>query len=113
MEQRNGRIDRVLQRAPEVRCHYFFFTQRPEDAVLQALVRKTDRIEKELGSLSAVLERRLEQLLGGGISDPEVQVRAIDAAEADARDRQTSKKSWKESGAPRGAGGADRPAARS
>ncbi len=89
MEQRNGRIDRVLQRAPEVRCHYFFFTQRPEDRVLQALVRKTERIEKELGSLSPVLERRLEQLLGGGISDPEAQVRAIDAAEAEANDRKT------------------------
>jgi SNF2 family DNA or RNA helicase len=23
MEQRNGRIDRTLQPAPEVRCHYF------------------------------------------------------------------------------------------
>jgi len=64
MEQRNGRIDRKLQRAPEVRCHYFVFRQRPEDRVLQALVRKSETIERELGSLSPVLERRLEAHLG-------------------------------------------------
>lgn len=28
MEQRNGRIDRKLQRSPDVRCHYFLYTQR-------------------------------------------------------------------------------------
>src|SRR2546422_4309065 len=67
MEQRNGRIDRKLQRAPEVRCHYFVFTQRPEDGVIQALVRKTATIERELGSLSPVLERRLAGHLAGGI----------------------------------------------
>jgi len=95
MEQRNGRITRPPARARD-RCT-IFFTQRPEDRVLQALVRKTDRIGRRLGSLSAVLERRLEQLLGGGISDPEVQVRAIDAAEADARDRQTVEEELEES----------------
>jgi superfamily II DNA or RNA helicase len=67
MEQRNGRIDRKLQRAPEVRCHYFFYKERPEDSVLQALVHKTDTIHRELGSLSAVLDRRLESLLERGI----------------------------------------------
>ncbi len=64
MEQRNGRIDRKLQRADEVRCHYFVFRQRPEDRVLQALVRKSETIERELGSLSPVLERRLGSYLG-------------------------------------------------
>ncbi len=67
MEQRNGRIDRQLQREPEVRCHYFFFPQRPEDEVLRTLVRKTETIQKELGSLSRVLEARLGGLLEGGI----------------------------------------------
>ena len=43
MEQRNGRIDRKLQRADEVRCHYFVLPQRPEDRVLQVLVQKTER----------------------------------------------------------------------
>jgi len=41
LEQRNGRIDRKLQRAPEVRCHYFIYAQRREDRVLKALVEKT------------------------------------------------------------------------
>jgi superfamily II DNA or RNA helicase len=67
MEQRNGRIDRKLQRAKEVRCHYFVFTQRPEDRVLEALVKKTRNIQAELGSLSPVLEARLAGALEGGI----------------------------------------------
>jgi len=67
MEQRNGRIDRKLQRAPEVRCHYFVFAQRPEDRVLAALVSKTDTIQRELGSLSQVIEHRLTTTLEGGI----------------------------------------------
>lgn len=41
MEQRNGRIDRKLQRESEVRCHYFVLSQRVEDRVLDVLVRKT------------------------------------------------------------------------
>ena len=67
MEQRNGRIDRKLQREDVVRCHYFVFTQRPEDHVIRTLVRKTETIRKELGSLSPVLERRIEDMLAGGL----------------------------------------------
>ncbi len=67
MEQRNGRIDRKLQREDVVRCHYFVFTQRPEDHVIRTLVRKTETIRKELGSLSPVLERRIEDLLAEGL----------------------------------------------
>ncbi len=59
LEQRNGRIDRKLQLNPEVFCHYFVYTQRPEDRVLRALVRKTETIRLELGSLSEVIEKRL------------------------------------------------------
>ncbi len=67
MEQRNGRIDRTLQRAPQVRCHYFVLPQRPEDRVLRTLVDKTTRIAAELGCLSPVLEARVDQLLAEGI----------------------------------------------
>jgi hypothetical protein len=67
MEQRNGRIDRKLQREPVVRCHYFVFTQRPEDHVIRTLVRKTETIRKELGSLSPVLEQRIEDMFSEGI----------------------------------------------
>jgi len=68
LEQRNGRIDRKLQREDEVRCHYFVYSQRPEDRVLKALVEKTKTIRKQLGSLAPVLERRLEERLASGFS---------------------------------------------
>lgn len=68
MEQRNGRVDRKLQRSPEVRCHYFVFTQRPEDRVLQVLPQKTEKIVRELGSMSPVLSRRIEHALSAGIT---------------------------------------------
>ena len=67
LEQRNGRIDRKLQPSPEVFCHYFVYTQRPEDRVLQALIRKTDNIRRELGSLAPVISTRLADTLKGGI----------------------------------------------
>lgn len=67
LEQRNGRIDRKLQRSSVVRCHYFVLPQRTEDRVLDVLVKKTAIIQKELGSLSPVLERNVSQLLANGI----------------------------------------------
>jgi len=73
MEQRNGRIDRKLQRAKEVRCHYFVLPQRAEDRVLEVLVGKTARIHKELGSLSPVVERSLGALLHDGIRHEQVE----------------------------------------
>ena len=72
MEQRNGRIDRKLQRAPVVRCHYFVYPQRAEDRVLDTLVRKTKTIRDELGSLAPVLERDLEHALRDGISHRQI-----------------------------------------
>ncbi|XXY15448.1 DISARM system SNF2-like helicase DrmD [Sorangium sp. So ce216] len=67
MEQRNGRIDRKLQREEVVTCHYFLFAQRAEDRVLEVLVEKTNTIQKELGSLGAVVEGELLRLLSRGI----------------------------------------------
>lgn len=64
MEQRNGRIDRKLQPQPEVFCHYFMYRQRPEDRILAALVRKTETIKRELGSLAQVIDVRLAETLG-------------------------------------------------
>lgn len=69
MEQRNGRIDRTLQEAPEVRCHYFLYPQRKEDLVLEKLVDKVDVIQRELGSLSAVIMERMAELLDDGIDE--------------------------------------------
>ena len=71
MEQRNGRIDRKLQREEVVYCHYFVFAQRAEDRVLEVLVEKTKTIQKELGSLGAVVEGELLRLLSSGIPLPQ------------------------------------------
>ena len=60
IEQRNGRIDRKLQPAAEVRCHYFKLPQRHEDRVLEVLVRKTETIRGELGSLGRVIDEDIE-----------------------------------------------------
>ncbi|MBI5366320.1 MAG: helicase [Planctomycetes bacterium] len=72
LEQRNGRIDRKLQPAERVFCHYFVYTQRPEDRILKALVTKTRTIRHELGSLSPVLEGRLADALKFGIRRAEI-----------------------------------------
>ncbi len=63
IEQRNGRIDRKLQPASEVNCHYFVLPQRVEDRVLEVLVTKTETIKRELGGLPKVIEDAVEQRL--------------------------------------------------
>ncbi len=67
LEQRNGRIDRKLQRAPFVTCRTFVLPQRAEDRVLQVLIEKTRVIHEQLGALPVVLERKLAAMLTGGI----------------------------------------------
>lgn len=91
MEQRNGRVDRKLQPNPTVYCHYFFYTQRPEDRVLAAIVRKTKTIREELGSLSQVIDSRLEDLIKGGIRRADVSdlVDKIDTADLEKAQRDT------------------------
>lgn len=83
MEQRNGRIDRKLQRNPQVFCRYFMYAQRPEDRILKTLVEKTDTIRKELGSLSKVLENRLAASLEMGIRRGERLARLGERMEAE------------------------------
>jgi hypothetical protein len=67
LEQRNGRIDRKLQQAPQVWCHYFLLEDRPEDRVMEVLIQKTEVIRKELGSLSPLVQLQVEEALEGGI----------------------------------------------
>jgi hypothetical protein len=92
IEQRNGRIDRKLQPAPEVHCHYFVLPQRVEDRVLEVLVRKTETIKKELGSLSKVIDDDIERRLGQGIRhrDAEQLAREIERADLDAEKKRVS-----------------------
>ena len=69
MEQRNGRIDRTLQKEKVVRCHYFFYPQRVTDPVLARVVQKVEVIQRELGSLSEVVFDQLHEALALGIDD--------------------------------------------
>jgi hypothetical protein len=61
LEQRNGRIDRKLQPAKQVFCRYFRYEQREADIVLDALVRKTEVIQTQLGSAGQVIEKRIKE----------------------------------------------------
>lgn len=72
MEQRNGRIDRKLQPSDEVYCHYFFYTQRPEDKILKRVVTKSETIRKELGSLSKVVDSTLAKRLERGFTRADI-----------------------------------------
>jgi superfamily II DNA or RNA helicase len=92
IEQRNGRVDRKLQPADEVRCHYFVLPQRAEDRVLNVLVRKTEMIRRELGSLSKVIDDEIERRLSRGIRhrDAELLAAEIERADLDADRRRVT-----------------------
>ncbi|KQM84920.1 hypothetical protein ASE67_14585 [Sphingomonas sp. Leaf23] len=87
LEQRNGRIDRKLQPSDTVTCRYFTYAQRPEDVVLDALVRKTEAIRRQLGSAGQVLGDRIAESFRSGIDRDGARDLAtrIRDAEADAR----------------------------
>ncbi len=84
IEQRNGRIDRKLQQAPEVNCMYFVLPQRAEERVLDVLVKKTRTIHEELGSLAPVIGRRIDLAFARGIEHERVEELATTIAAADA-----------------------------
>ncbi len=86
IEQRNGRIDRKLQQAAEVRCMYFVLPQRAEDRVLDVLMKKTRRIHEELGSMAPVVGRRIDLALTRGIEHDRVDALASAIERADAEE---------------------------
>jgi superfamily II DNA or RNA helicase len=96
IEQRNGRIDRKLQPAAVVHCHYFVLPQRAEDRVLEVLVKKTETIKKELGSLSKVIDDDIECRLGQGIRhrDAERLAREIEQADLDAEKKRITEEEF-------------------
>ncbi len=63
LEQRNGRLDRKLQKAPVVYCRYFLYENREEDTILRRIVEKTETIYRELGGFGTVLDKNLIQSL--------------------------------------------------
>ncbi len=65
-EQREGRIDRFGQRAPEVRCTMLYGQDNPVDGfVLNVILRKAREIQRELGILVPIPEdeTRIQQAL--------------------------------------------------
>jgi Helicase conserved C-terminal domain/SNF2-related domain len=88
LEQRNGRIDRKLQRAAEVRCYYFVYVQRDADRVLEVLAERTRVIHEELGSMPPVLEERMTRRLAQGIG-PRGRKELADALQKDTAEPQT------------------------
>jgi superfamily II DNA or RNA helicase len=59
-EQREGRVDRFGQQAPEVRCTMLYGQDNPVDGfVLHVILRKGQAIEKELGVLVPMPEDKL------------------------------------------------------
>jgi superfamily II DNA/RNA helicase len=92
LEQRNGRIDRKLQQAPEVNCYYFVLEQRAEDRVLDVLVEKTKVIQEQLGSLSPVIAQRFDALLQRGISHDQADQLAASIRSADKDEDQAGAK---------------------
>lgn len=99
IEQRNGRIDRKLQPADEVRCHYFVLPQRVEDRVLEVLVEKTETIRRELGSLAKVIDDDIERRLRTGIrhADATQIAKEIRDADLDAERRRINEEELEES----------------
>jgi superfamily II DNA/RNA helicase len=65
-EQREGRVDRFGQQAPEVRCTMLYGQDNPVDGfVLNVILRKGEAIQKELGVLVPMPEdeQRINQAL--------------------------------------------------
>ena len=96
MEQRNGRIDRTLQRAKKVFCYYFVIADREEDRVLDALVKKTEEIRNSLGTLPPVVVSRINELLDKGINPTSIgetisQIQGVDEEEAIKRSQELIK----------------------
>ena len=83
----------------EVYCHYFVYKQRPEDRILAVLVRKTETIKRELGSLAQVIDARLADTLQAGHPprpDRRDWRRTSRTADLDAdSQRSRSKRNWK------------------
>lgn len=100
IEQRNGRIDRKLQPASEVVCRYFVFAQRPEDRVLEALLRKTETIRRELGPMGAVLDERLHRRLELGIPRAEAEQLALEVEREELAGRSTIREELEEERTP-------------
>lgn len=65
MEQRNGRIDRHGQKAPEVYCMHFAYAGRQDQQFLDVVVEKVKTQREDLGAVGDVIAAQVEQALRG------------------------------------------------
>lgn len=61
LEQRNGRIDRHGQRAPEVFVHHFVYRNHEDSEFLKRIVEKVETIRADLGSVGAVIAENVRR----------------------------------------------------
>jgi len=83
LERLKRRLRRKLQPNPVVYSRYFFYKQRPEDRILRALVNKTKTIREELGSLSQVIDSRLDVVMKNGIRRRDIEALEFEIDSAD------------------------------
>ncbi len=65
MEQRNGRIDRHGQRAPEVFVHHFVYANHEDGRFLQTVVEKMATMRHDLGSVGDIIAAQVEEAMLG------------------------------------------------
>jgi superfamily II DNA or RNA helicase len=103
LEQRNGRIDRHGQTAPEVLIHHFIpsgYEKAKRDSlefdleILGLVARKVENIRNDLGSTGDVLAQQIEEIMTGrrdalddsALADRQVGKRALTALERNIRE---------------------------
>ena len=85
LEQRNGRIDRHGQPAPEVFVHHFLHENRSDSAFLETVVEKVGQMRRDLGSVAAVIEEGVERFMLGDSTLPIAAVTPRRSLESDVR----------------------------
>lgn len=72
MEQRNGRIDRHGQKAPEVFVFHFFYEGSEDSKFLQVVIDKVVTMREDLGSVGEVIAAQVEEAMLGQRQDLEI-----------------------------------------
>ncbi len=65
MEQRNGRIDRHGQKSDKVFIYHFLHKDNQDSKFLETLVEKVQTMREDLGSISEIVEKNVEEAMLG------------------------------------------------
>lgn len=72
MEQRNGRIDRHGQKAPEVFVFHFFYEDSEDSKFLQVVIDKVETMRDDLGSVGEIIAAQVEEAMLGRRDDLDI-----------------------------------------